>query len=343
MLAHPTVLSSAKRGFRIPVQVILALALLDLSGWTSEGGEAVPQRREGSIEALRLEFSDPFRAAYNGQKIAERLLQAVKDRPGTPEEAEARLAAAEALDAAGEETAAHNLRNQVIREGPGGPERAKAAFAAGLRLLIKENPESAGKYWKNLPRIAPESPWALQAGRFLPYLEMVRTRDVPAFAGDFAVPGEASVPRTLQGLSGRAAILFVWSSSVPDWEDQMAGLARDLTRLRAKTGGAPEVLCINLDTGREAFEGALRHLTGPDGQKAPAGDQPGSWPQHHDGQGFQGPLARAFAIPRVPQWILLGPDGKLLFAGGQFAGKKSLESALFPQAPAAQNTKQSPP
>ena len=39
------------------------------------------------------------------------------------------------------------------------------------------------------------------------------------------------------------------------------------------------------------------------------------WPQHHDGLGFETPLAGLFAIPSEPHWAVVSPEGKVVFLG----------------------------
>jgi hypothetical protein len=311
MLAHPSRLSSA---------VALIVLILPSGAFGQEREAPPPPEKAGSPEdTLRPEEMAPFPAAYEGRRIADRLLRIAAEKGGA-EAAEMRLLAATALDAAGEIAAARELRKTVIHEGPEPTHRARAAFALGLRNFLEERYNVADAYWKVLPQIDPDSPWTARAARFRPYLQMVRDRVLPDFEAEFATPAGEKVRRSRKDLAGRFTLIHFWST--PADIDEVNGWVADTDRIASRVGKLPEavpfeVLGINLDASGERCEEARRASKMP-------------WPVLHDGLGYGNPLVRAFGIPRTPHWVLVGPDGKVSYAGGRLTRKKSVEEALFP-------------
>jgi hypothetical protein len=269
--------------------------------------------------SLRPEDNAPFAAAYGAKEIADRLVK-VADEKGGAEGAEMRLLAATALDAAGEVAAARKLRQVVLQEGPEPAHRARAAYLLGLHNFLQERYTVADGYWKALPRIDPDSPWTARAARYRPYLDLLRDRVLPAFDAEFVMASGEKVRRSGKDLAGRRTLFCFWTASA--WSGpEGTGLVAEANRIAARAGKIPgditfEILGVNLDASRETFEQA--------GKGAGM-----AWPVAHDCLGFGTPLARAFGIPRAPHWILVGPDGKVAYAGARLTGKRSVEEALF--------------
>lgn len=261
------------------------------------------------VEGLKTRFSGVFQTARDARAIARKLLDAVKDRPGTGEEALARRLAAETYLAAGQEAEARSLLETVRTDGPLPADRARAAYSLGLRQFLAQRYAQAERYWRIVPDLDPGSPWAKRVERFLPYFAILRTREVPAFEAEFSLPGGPPVRKSKADLQGRHAILHFWSAA----SGGATEAAKWLERIRARfPGKGMEVLGINLDADREVFTREVRaHGV--------------TRLEHHHGSAFDTPLARIFGIPRTPHFLLLGPSGEALYLG---ADPAQLEKAL---------------
>ena len=129
-------------------------------------------------------------------------------------------------------------------------------------------------------------------------------RKAPAFSGTFeqaSAPGEALEKRSYstEGLRGKVVLVEFWTAAVPGRGKRVKKLAADLAKNLKDypdLKGKVQALGVNLDTSRELFEAAIAAWGTP-------------WPELHDGQGFRTPLAEAFAIPRVPQWVVIEASG----------------------------------
>ena len=321
MLAYGGRLSSSE------VRGSAFLVLLALIGAPLDGQNNSGERLKADLAALRSEFPDRFQAAYQGLRISERLDKLADAAPGDPAEGEARRLAAGALEAAGEPALAAEAWKKAMQAGSAA-DRAQASFAIGLGYFLRERFDIAERYWRNLPELAPDSPWTARAARFRPYLEMVRGGEVPPIEAEFTPPGGAAAAVHRDGWKDRTVLLFFWSAdSLPgtidlvekfDGEKVIRNRLDDLLRrTRGRANRVEEVLGVNLDADRKVFEEAVGRWMLP-------------WPQHHDGLVFGGPVVRTLGIPRLPHFVLIGPDGRARYVGGRISGKRSLEEALFP-------------
>jgi hypothetical protein len=269
---------------------------------------------EEEIQALRSEYPDAYRVARAGPAIAGRLLRFAEGRAGTADAARARLLAADALEAAGEDARARQIRELVRSEGPGPEERGRAVYALGLRQVLQEKYDAAARTLGLLADLAPGSTWAARAERLRPYFEALRTRVVPPFEAEFQAAGGSRLRRSAADLAGRYALLHFWSAASPGEKARVGDLQALARRIEAREKSAPAVLGVNLDPADEPFLEATRTW-------------PIQRPEHHDGLGFAGPLPRALGIPRVPHFLAIDPQGGLVYLGPDW---RALEKALFP-------------
>ena len=166
----------------------------------------------------------------------------------------------------------------------------------------------AERYWRIVPELDPGSLWARRVERFLPYLITLRTREVPAFEADFSLAGGTPVRKGKKEIEGRHAILHFWSAAAGGARE--AALEIEKIRARFAEGGLL-VLGINLDQNREVFiNGARAHGV--------------ARLETHDGSAFEGPLARAIGIPRVPHFLVIAPGGEALYLGGDLEQVKKV-------------------
>src|SRR5262245_57494150 len=116
MLAQGRSLSRVERGWREALSLLLLWNLAASSPVEEEKNTQKGQPGiDGVVEGVRKDFPGAFQTGQNATVIAGRLLRAVKDRPGSAEEALARRLAAEAYQAAGREAEARALLELVRR------------------------------------------------------------------------------------------------------------------------------------------------------------------------------------------------------------------------------------
>jgi len=264
---------------------------------------------DAAVEALKTRYPNVFQVAGDAPGIARQLLGAVKDRGGTGEEARARRLAAEAMLAGCRDPEARSLLELVRTEGPSPADRAQAAYRLGLQHFLAQKYSLAERYWKIVPQLDPGSPWAHRVERYLPFLAIRSTGQVPAFEAEFALPGQPPVKKSKSDFKGRHAILHFWSAA-------SGGAAETVRRLDKIRAGFPEngleVLGINLDADAEAFARGVRaHGV--------------TRLEHHQGKAFDTAIARLFGIPRTPCFLLMNPEGEALYLGGDL---RLLEKAL---------------
>ena len=236
---------------------------------------------------------------------------------GSKESGQARLLAAEVLLVGGDATRATQLLQEVVEKGPADDDKAKALYMLGEREFFRERfvsppagqeggpRTSAAQYWIPLSERFPSSPWARCAERPLRYLKVLQGAPFPSFREKFR---DQTTEReyTLEGLRGKVVAIDFWKSSSPGQLDFEEKLSRDLKATMEKfrdLEGKVEVLGVNLDARVEEFERAAQACRI-------------FWPQHHDGLGFETPLAVLLGIPREPQMVVLDPEGRLVYMGG---------------------------
>jgi hypothetical protein len=312
---------------RVFLPTLAGLLLFPVSLAPGRPQEAAPPPAatglSAALEELQKRYPGGFRAAWAGREIAGKLLRDTKYTPGSAEEARARLLAAEVLEAAGEDQEALRLRELTRDESLEAADRARAAFEIGLAHLLREQYLAAGRAWRQVPLLAPGSPWALRVERQRPYFEVLQKKAAPDFSAQFAAAGAEARAVSGKDLLGRLWIIHFWSAAALEERDRIEGLGRIAERLQKRDGKPPELLGVNLDAAPDRFQEATK------GWKIVR-------PEHHDGLGFEGPLPRAFGIPRAPHFAAFDPQGRLIYLGGDLA---RLEARLFPAAPPPSNPK----
>ncbi len=298
----------------------LVLVGLGAALFGQEGGNDAPPPPpalglETLIESLRTDYPDSLRAGIRAREIAGRLLSAADAHPGTTEGAIARLVAADALDAVGEELQARKLREAVRFDGPEPALKGRAAFEIGLMYFLHERYTLAERSWRLVADLDPTSPWIPLVARYRPYFEILRTKTAPDAAGEFSLPGQPVRRWSAKEKNDGYVILHFWSSEGPGEKRQPADLPPLAARIEKAKKKKVEILGVNLDAAREPFEAAVKEWKT-------------LWPQHHDGMGFAGPLARGFGIPRTPHYAVFDPTGAVMYLGGSVAG---IEQTVFPK------------
>jgi hypothetical protein len=253
------------------------------------------------------------------QTAAGRLLKlsrAGEDLAEGPEAADqARFLAAEILFLGGDAIGGRALLEEIASESPQIEHRAKALYLLGEyyfhRFLYlsqaaekKKARDKAFEIWKALCRRYSESPWCGKAALPLRYLELRQGGEAPAFGGKFRSK-EGEKEYSPEDLKGKVLVLDFWRSSTPGQKDFETKFAKDLLQILKEfpaLQGRVLVLGVNLDARSVDFEAAVRDWEIP-------------WLQHHDGLGFETPLAGLFAIPSEPHWAVVSPEGKVAFLG----------------------------
>jgi hypothetical protein len=236
----------------------------------------------------------------------------------TSEAGRARLLAAEILAQAGRSTEASRLLASVAESGPTEDDRAKALYLLGERYFFQGRLTpatgsgtrgSAIESWSALAERFPQSGWAQKVARPLRYLRFLDGAEAPPFEASFLDGGNAQGGKesrfSAEDLGGKVVALDFWRSSTPSQRGFEEVLARDLKQAFVdypELQGKILVLGVNLDADRAAFQAAVEDWGIP-------------WPQHHDGMGFETPLAALFGIPREPHLVLIDPQGRIAYLG----------------------------
>jgi hypothetical protein len=280
------------------------------------------------IERLQADYPDrlgvgPEAGSLAGEvreRVSAVLFEAVPSSgDGASEEASRRetavgrglLVAADLYLAAGATKQALDALRQASLQGAP-PAKAVALYRLGAYYFFRERyvpteprAVSASYYWGELIAKFPDSEWSRSVARPMRYLVYLAGSAAVDFEGTFQ-HGDEEVRVTSKRLTGKLILLNFWASSLPDQKDFETGLVKDMRSSIEEypvLDGNIEVLGVNLDTSREVFEKAVLDWQIP-------------WPQAHDGRGFETSLATQFAVPRLPHWCVITPDGKLAYLGG---------------------------
>ena len=307
----------------------VSATIRDFQRFSGEEPKPSLQSLDGIIQDLRARYPDRESVAENSPEIAAILTQfadrEVADRevvsPGGRSEAgKARLLAAEILLLGGQLRDGRDLLGDVVNRGPLDEDRAQALYLLGevyffKELYVPQAQETAGSRtnaihsWRLLSERYPSSPWARRIERPLKYLKLLEGEALPPFREKFSAQG-SETECSLDALRGKVVVLDFWRSSTRGTEESERELARDMLGALDKypdLKGKVEVLGINLDIGRAAFESAVKAWQIP-------------WPQHHDGLQFETPLAKHFGIPREPHRVVIDPEGRLVYMGADHDG-----------------------
>jgi thiol-disulfide isomerase/thioredoxin len=114
---------------------------------------------------------------------------------------------------------------------------------------------------------------------------------------------------TLDALRGKVVVLDFWAT----WCAPCLVEMPRLRRLHAEFGPRLVIVGVSLDTIEPRRLASWTRRNGV------------AWPQVHDGRGYNGPLARQFAVETLPATALFAPDGRL--AARDIRGEQ-LEAAI---------------
>jgi hypothetical protein len=282
-------------------------------------GEAEENRGDAFRRlASELERTYPDQEAVlkNYRQVAERLLAYVEEHPEADDAGQARVLAAEVLILGGEPRAARELWAALVNEGPRDADRARGLYLLGEHYFLRadrlrSHRQHARRYFGVLAERYPDSSWAKAARRPLRFLALLEEETLPRFEAAFRArrgdesEGEESIHDDTS-LRGKLAVLDFWRAGAQDQREFEMRLGSTLDAALAREPGLRArvaILGINLDEDGSLFEAARKEWDI-------------HWPQHHDGKGFATELIDVFGIPRAPYALLIGPDGKLLFAAG---------------------------
>lgn len=275
---------------------------------------------ERALAALRREYADPLKFALERESFLARLwkLAGSREAPDAAKLARLQLVAAANLESIGRDKEARALWVKAATGGGPAELRGKAFFDLGMHYFLRQRYRDAWKnYWRHVGSIDPKSKWLSRIERFRPFLEMIHSQTAPDFRGEFGALGQVNS----QDLRGRWVILQFWSTSASGSYRAVETLSR--IRRQFPDDSKLVVLGVNLDGERASFEEALKGWTHQVSVDGKAQKQPIiTWPQFHDGQGFDSPLVRSFGIPRLPLDLLIGPEGQLAYPTPWIKGKR---------------------
>jgi hypothetical protein len=300
----------------------LAVSLV-LSGLPALGerpsAPAGPPSLQKELQALKEAYPNRARLVKHFQEAAGRLLKLIGAEGQLAEGPEgadqARFLASEILFLGGDTTGGRALLEELAGGASSGEHRAMALYLLGdyyfhRSLYLSQAAEKkrardkALETWKTLCERHPASGWCGKVALPLRYLELRGGGAAPAFREKFR-SGDEEKEYSLEDLKGKVLVLDFWRGSTPGQEDFEKHLARDLLKILEEfpaLKGRVVVLGVNLDARSGDFQAAVKEWAIP-------------WPQHHDGLGFETPLAGLFAIPSEPHWAVVSPEGKVAFLG----------------------------
>ncbi|MGQ9592019.1 MAG: peroxiredoxin family protein [Planctomycetota bacterium] len=173
-------------------------------------------------------------------------------------------------------------------------------------------PASAKAYWDVLLARFPETEWARRVERPLRYLRLLSGEAPPDVGGTFELGGKA-FERSLSELRGKVACLIFSRGRTRELRELESAVGSDL---RAAFGrmdalkGRVSVLEIRLGAKGDEQGGARGEAALP-------------WPVLYDPRGFESPFVRDLGIPYAPHFVVLDPEGRPAYAGGDGAKFRS--------------------
>src|SRR5690606_14048151 len=253
----------------------------------------------------------------NAEAIVGELRELIDAHPEDPRSGEARRLAAEILLLSGsvtDQNEARRLWADTVTKGPTDEDRAHGLYLLADHYFLRAATEprraasfrqSAQGYAERLVLRHPESRWAPRALRLLDALKFRRGTPAPVFEDVRFESSFDSVIHGRESLEGKVVFLLFWRVTSPGHREFERQLLEGLGVVSLQYPILEErfeVLSINLDSDRELFKAAV------DRWKLQS-------PQRHDGRGFETPLARAFAIPRAPHYVVIDAKWRVQYYG----------------------------
>ncbi len=288
-------------------------------GRAAEAGEA-PAGEAG--DAMFLELRERFLDRDSIRRDVDEFAAALFERARGESPARlgrARRLAAEAYEIAGRFKDARRVYGELARLGPLDEHRAFGLFALGQDRFEREfyferrgktgaTLPGASTYWDLLVRNHPDSRWTQQIARPRRYLSLAAGgQPIPRFEAEFAIPGGAAETISSESLAGKVAFLHFWRAGNGVERDRGAEIdaaVRGTLESFPDLAGRLVYVGINVDADEALFrEARSRWKT--------------ARPEHHAGS-FSAPLVEAFALPRVPHWVVIGHDGIVRFIGADY-------------------------
>ncbi|MEE3053199.1 MAG: thioredoxin-like domain-containing protein [Planctomycetota bacterium] len=263
---------------------------------------------ERLARSLEKEYPDRDSVQQGYLAVAARLEEFIKSNPASPELAKVRSLCAEVLLIGGDRGRAIG-HWQVMAEDRRDPEgQARGLYLLATDYYLREESARARELYSRLVDGFPRSEWTEKARIPLRYLELLASRDMPAF--ELVVKrGGKKAKLNLSNLAGKVTLVHFWRSDTAKHGEFIETLGRNpdssLEQAIKKypvLRGKVMIFGVNLDTDRKSYEEARDRWNIP-------------WAQVHDGKGFATPFAKTLGIPRVPHWLVLGPGGKIWYLG----------------------------
>ena len=269
----------------------------------------------------QTEYPDREAIEQRGQALLEELVTFVREHTADVERAEevgkARRLTAEVLGIRGDVEGARRVWNELLAQGVRAEHRAFGLFALGQDAFFRERYfdqvrrgrrlAGAFEYWQKLTSEYPESPLSERVASRMLYLNFVRGgAEAPMIELEFEVEGERQ-RFTSENLRGKVVLIVFWKTDARGIEEARSTLTAGLKATLKEypdLNGKVQVLGINLDPTREIFESTLKAWGRP-------------WPELYGEASFRSPVVKAFAIPRSPHWVVIDPEGRVVFLGAR--------------------------
>jgi thiol-disulfide isomerase/thioredoxin len=201
---------------------------------------------------------------------------------------------------------------QARAQHPDGAIRRNLLFEHFWEALDARNEAAWKPSLESLRKDFPGSPETLKA---LEILESERKTAVGTPAPAFSIPalGDPSTVYSLDTFKGRYVLLDFWATWCPPCRAEMPHLHKAWARFKDRSF---EILSLSFDRKVEHIAPFRR-----------AAATPMPWKHAFVEGGFRNPIGEAYGVKGIPKPLLVGPDGKIVAAGGDLRGE-NLEKTL---------------
>jgi TonB family protein len=196
---------------------------------------------------------------------------------------------------------AHDELTKALAEYASFPE---AIFLDGRVLAyLRQDDAARARFEQYVHMKARDDADSQRAQRYIYHVELARARLAPPFA----VTTTDGKRISLDDLQGKVVLLDFWAT----WCGPCIAALPHMHDIARKFQGQPLILSVSLDTNERKWKEfvAQNNMT---------------WPQYRD-SGFNGSLAKLFAVTAIPQTFTIGADGVLQ---DQHIGDASIEGEL---------------